>query len=263
MIQGRFIEDAALQGFENMAIDSALVESLLSGFSLPTFRTYSWSPVTLSLGYHQPLSEVNLSAVHLDGVGLVRRPTGGRAVFHAGELTYSVVLPLGDKAPSEWYDLIHQTFHEAFLRQTIDTGYTHHHDDFKSVYQGISAVPCFISSAKSELLLNGKKLVGSAQRIYGPVLLQHGSILLDRSHLDIVKYLTFKKKGEAESLTELLTQKSTSIGQENLNFSVSRFISDIKELLPMKLGIDFLTDSLLSQEQELVYHLSKKYRKTE
>lgn len=263
MIQGRFIEDAALQGFQNMAIDSALVESCLSGLSLPTFRTYSWSPFTLSLGYHQPLSEVNLSQVHADGIGLVRRPTGGRAVFHAGELTYSVVLPLGDKAPSEWYDLIHQTFHEAFLRQSVLTGYTHHHDDFKAVYQGVSAVPCFISSAKSELLLNGKKLVGSAQRLYGPVLLQHGSILLDRSHLDIVNYLSFKSESEQKMLTELLEQKSTSIGQEKLYFSVTRFISDIKELLPLKLGIQFLPDELLPQEQELVYHLSKKYRKTE
>lgn len=263
MIQGRFIEDAALQGFENMATDSAFVESLLSGLSLPTFRFYFWSPPALSLGYHQPLSEVNLSAVQSDGIGLVRRPTGGRAVFHAGELTYSAILPLGNRAPSEWYDLIHQAFHEAFLHQQIQTGYTHHHDDFKTVYQGLSAVPCFVSSAKSELVLNGKKLVGSAQRVYGPVLLQHGSILLDKSHLDIVKYLTFANEGEAETLTQLLASKSTSIGQENLDFSASRFIADCKKLLPEKLGIQFLPEKLLPQEQELVYHLSKKYRKTE
>ncbi|MBN8706807.1 MAG: lipoate--protein ligase family protein [Bacteroidetes bacterium] len=263
MIPGRFIEDAALQGYENMAIDSALVESVLSGLGLPTFRTYFWSPNTLSLGYHQPLSEVNLPSLNSAGIGLVRRPTGGRAVCHAGELTYSVVVPLGEKAPSEWYDLIHQSFHEAFARQAIQTGYTHHNDDFKSVYQNLPSVPCFISSAKSELMLNGKKLVGSAQRIYGPVLLQHGSILLDKSHLDIVKYLSFSKSEDADSLLDLLNQKSTSIAQENLSFSVSTFISDLKKILPEKLGIEFSPGNLVPEEQELVYHLSKKYRKTE
>ena len=93
MTIGRFITDSPRPGFENMAIDEMMVESLLSHLSVPTFRFYSWNPFCLSLGFHQSADDVNYHNLTKDGIDLVRRPTGGRAVFHSGEITYSVVLP--------------------------------------------------------------------------------------------------------------------------------------------------------------------------
>lgn len=257
---GRLIQDQALSGFENMAVDSALVESVLSRLSGPVFRFYFWKPPALSLGYHQPLSEVLAGECKQAGIDIVRRPTGGRAVLHDGELTYSVVLPLGTPAPSDWYDLIHHSFHLAFSRQNIPTGYTTRNDDFKSVYSGLTAVPCFISSAKSELTLKGKKLVGSAQRVYGSVLLQHGSILLTDSHLKIADLLACGSEEEREQMRINLNEKSTSIARENYPFSVDQFLSDIPGILAETLGIRFQPDALKPEEQEMVYHFRKKYR---
>ena len=92
----RLIVDGEADGATNMAVDEAILSHVSEGRSQPTLRFYAWSPPCLSLGRSQPLADVDLAACRAAGVDIVRRPTGGRAILHTDELTYSVALPQDD-----------------------------------------------------------------------------------------------------------------------------------------------------------------------
>lgn len=261
MINGRFIIDSPRPGFENMAIDEMMVESLLSHLSVPTFRFYSWNPFCLSLGFHQSADDVNSDRLAADGIDLVRRPTGGRAVFHSGELTYSIVMPNNGLAPSYWYQKVHEAFYAVLLSYGLPVAFHTENDNFKAIYDDVESAPCFISSAKSELLLNGKKFIGSAQRSFGSVTLQHGSILLDRQHLKITDYLNYSSDRIKEKTAQYLETKSASIFDFMPEFSSSTFADDVKNALTEHLNISFQSGDYLPEEREIIYHFSKKYRK--
>src|SRR5512133_1650859 len=89
----RLIRTPAASGPWNMAVDEAILEFAARGEVLPTLRLYAWEPACLSLGYAQPASDVDLEALRSHGWEMVRRPTGGRAILHTDELTYSVSGP--------------------------------------------------------------------------------------------------------------------------------------------------------------------------
>src|SRR2546423_5590703 len=89
----RLVVHSACDGATNMAIDEAILESVGAGHAPPTLRFYSWQPACLSLGYAQHIRDADLDRLRANGWGLVRRPTGGRAILHTDELTYSITLP--------------------------------------------------------------------------------------------------------------------------------------------------------------------------
>src|SRR5437763_6604272 len=89
----RIVFDPAANGAWNMAVDEVLLDGVAAGSAPPTLRFYAWSPACLSLGYFQPFSVVNVEGCRGLGIDIVRRPTGGRAILHDRELTYSVALP--------------------------------------------------------------------------------------------------------------------------------------------------------------------------
>ncbi|MGC9317440.1 MAG: lipoate--protein ligase family protein, partial [Armatimonadota bacterium] len=90
MTAWRIIESGRATGFRNMAVDEAIMQSVARGEAPPTLRLYGWQPPAVSLGYHQHLDEgIDRTAVRERGYDIVRRPTGGRAILHADELTYS------------------------------------------------------------------------------------------------------------------------------------------------------------------------------
>src|SRR5438094_5754355 len=93
MSNWRVVFDPAANGAWNMAVDEVLLDGVAAGSAPPTLRFYTWSPACLSLGYFQPFSVVNLEGCRGLGVDVVRRPTGGRAILHDRELTYSLALP--------------------------------------------------------------------------------------------------------------------------------------------------------------------------
>src|SRR5438270_12358260 len=90
----RLLLDTSAAGAWNMAVDEVLLDGVAAGATPPTLRFYQWAPPCLSLGYFQPFDVVNLEGCRRLGVEVVRRPTGGRAILHDRELTYSVALPL-------------------------------------------------------------------------------------------------------------------------------------------------------------------------
>jgi lipoate-protein ligase A len=165
-----------------MAIDEAVWRGRRAGASPPTVRFFAWAPPTVSLGYGQPLDgHVDVEACRRLGVGLVRRPTGGSAIYHDGperELTYSVVAAAEDIGGGA-RDLLHsyQWIGRALVAGLRALGAP---VEMVGVARGDAPAPafCFARTGSCEIELGGKKVVGSAQRRYGSVFLQHGSILL-------------------------------------------------------------------------------------
>ncbi len=169
------VDAAGHPGWWQMALDTALLaraERSGEGF----VRLYRWEPWCLSFGRHEPaLRRYDREAITRVGLDTVRRPTGGRAVWHARELTYAVA------APSDWfgslaesYRIIHATFAAALATLGVQATLA---APGRTV--GLGAGACFASAAGGELLVGGRKLLGSAQLRQGSAFLQHGSLLLE------------------------------------------------------------------------------------
>jgi lipoate-protein ligase A len=178
-----------LTGEENMRRDEEMAR-LCAEDGIPRLRFYSWSPWTLSLGYNQDASTIDADELARRGYGLVRRPTGGRAVFHAEELTYGIAMPSSGEGVHETYGRISTAVKRGLeLLGAEGIEFSRSQPDFREHYTGDDSASCFSASALNELTWQGRKLVGSAQRRYGDVLLQHGSLLLGEAHLEIIDLL--------------------------------------------------------------------------
>jgi len=172
----------------NMEFDIRLVNE----FDLddtPILRFYSWKPYCISLGKNQSYSDVNTALAARDGIEVVKRPTGGKAVLHGEELTYSVVMNTSGLKVRESYNLISKALAEGLGIICGDLELSQSSADFRKLFHDPSTIPCFATSAVYEVEWHGKKIVGSAQHRFGDVLLQHGSILVGNFHKQIVKYL--------------------------------------------------------------------------
>lgn len=168
----RVLVDEPLPGAANMARDHALATLARPGAG--TLRLYRWSPATLSFGRNEPVTTGYRELLRRDPVmGVVRRPTGGRAVLHDREATYSVVLPvraLGGLRPV--YRKINEGLVEGLRRLGVDAARA------TGRARNPGAGPCFLEPAEGEVVVEGRKLAGSAQARIGGAILQHGSLLL-------------------------------------------------------------------------------------
>jgi len=168
----RVIVDEALPGSANMARDHALAACVRPGAG--SVRFYQWAPATLSFGRNEPVTVGYRELLRRHPLmGVVRRPTGGRAVIHDGELTYSIAAPVRTFGALRLaYRKINEGLMEGLRRLGVDaTGATG-----RSLPP--DAGPCFLEPAEGEVVVAGRKLVGSAQARIGGALLQHGSLLL-------------------------------------------------------------------------------------
>ena len=184
----RFLDTGCGDAAYNMAVDEALLLSHEAGQSPPTLRVYTWSTPTLSFGYAQNVEkEVDTAACREHGVTPVRRPTGGRAVLHDEEATYSVVMPLQlggrEASVTEHYRRIGLAL-EAALRHA-GLSVTLERPSVLTAAPRPPSPACFAAISRYELSATGRKLVGSAQKRGRRSLLQHGSIPLtmDRHRL--------------------------------------------------------------------------------
>jgi lipoyl(octanoyl) transferase len=187
--QWRFINTGSNDAASNMALDEALLLVQEAGATPPTLRVYGWSTPTLSLGYaQQTMQEVNLAACQKHGVTVMRRPTGGRAVLHDQDVTYSVVLPTtlptGPGALTEDYRRLGMALAAALRHLGLAVRLERLHRQAHPQHP-VASPACFTALSRYELSVAGKKIVGSAQKRLAHALLQHGSIplWLDRQRL--------------------------------------------------------------------------------
>ncbi|HEV8122793.1 MAG TPA: hypothetical protein VGP80_00980 [Gemmatimonadales bacterium] len=168
--------DSPRPGFENMARDQALLDSA-EREGLAVLRLYQWYPHCLSFGRHEPaLKRYDRTRIESQGLACVRRPTGGRAVWHARELTYSIAAPLTrfGSLPQAY-----RTIHQIIAKAVAALGALPALAAAPARAIGVDAGACFASPAGGEVVIGDHKLVGSAQVRQGDAFLQHGSLLLE------------------------------------------------------------------------------------
>ena len=174
----RLVLSPPADGATHMAVDEAIWEAVAAGRVPPTLRLYAWSPPCLSLGRNQPVATVNRQALRERGYDLVRRPTGGQAVLHIDELTYSVVLPLSDPRARGGVLESCERLSAGLVRALEILGVKEAVARRRPHPPTARGPVCFETTADFEVAVGGRKLIGSAQRRGQGALLQHGALPL-------------------------------------------------------------------------------------
>jgi lipoate-protein ligase A len=181
-LQWRLLDTGAADGFTNMATDEAILEVFAAAGGLPTLRFYAWVPPALSLGYGQPIApDIDLTRCQALGIDVVRRATGGRAVLHDQEVTYSVVLSANDPRVTAGVLACYLTISQALIRGLAYLGIT---AELLPLRRGAplpsddASAVCFATPSSYEVAVKGRKVIGSAQRRAHGVIMQHGSVPL-------------------------------------------------------------------------------------
>ncbi|SDX13280.1 biotin/lipoate A/B protein ligase family protein [Paenibacillus sp. CF384] len=222
----RFVHTGNRTPAENMAIDEAIVVAHERGLVPPTVRFYGWSPATLSIGcFQKAAEEVDFDALHKHGLGFVRRATGGRAVLHDQELTYSLIVsenyPGIPSSVVEAYRVLSMGLLFGFRKLGLAANMSGM-DDLEadvladpstcSASRGkVMSAACFDAPSKYELVVEGKKIAGSAQMRTKGVILQHGSILIELDADLLYDVLRFDDETEKRLMKKVFERKAVAI----------------------------------------------------
>jgi lipoate-protein ligase A len=201
-------------GAVNMAVDAAVLGAVESGQSPPTLRLYRWDPYCVTLGHFQdPRVELDAARLSERGWDFALRPTGGRAVLHAEEITYSVA---ARRDAASWCGTLaasHRRIAQAWSRALSGFGLrVSDGQDMEKPRRGEVNLPCFASTSRAELAHAGRKVVGSAQRRNREGFLQHGSIPLSPAHEGLVEVLRLSPL-EREAHLQALRRHAVSLGE--------------------------------------------------
>ena len=266
----RLLVHTDMPGDFHMALDEVLLESVIAG-GAPVVRLYTWQPATLSIGVNQAVGEIDREEIERRGFGLVRRLTGGRAVLHQHELTYSVIARENDPRVSggviESYRKISAALVEGLRLLGLDVGLA---EPNKALYRAMAAsrrqteaddslessngAVCFDVASAYEITAGGKKLVGSAQARRGGVILQHGSILLDIDWDAWVSVFAYASDAGKERAYTKLPTRMTSLRHELRRVVYfEEVMAALARSFPEALGIG-LTTAQLSVEEDAATH---------
>lgn len=214
-----FINSGPCSPSYNMALDEALLDWHSEGLIPPVIRFYEWNPATLSIGYFQTVEkEIDIEAVKRLGLGFVRRPTGGRGVLHEHELTYSVIVtesyPSMPATVTEAYRVISEGLLLGFQNLGLNAYFSvPNTDEQKENLKNPKSAVCFDAPSWYELVVEGKKVAGSAQTRQKGVILQHGAILLDLDEDKLIQTFKFASEEVREKVRKGLSQKAVSINK--------------------------------------------------
>ncbi len=231
-----------------MEYDDQLARSLIAADEQSTIRVYGWQPPAISLGWHQSLDEIDLTTCAQAGIDVVRRPTGGRAILHSDEVTYSVVMVADRTSVLGTYQQISEALVCGLRSLGVDACLGKSQPHFPSVYRTSSSVACFASAARYEIHVRGRKLVGSAQRRFArangeEVVLQHGSILLGPDHLRIVEFLKMPVESDRAHLRQELEEKTIDLSSAlGRRMEFDEVACAVKRGFEESWGIEFQTE---------------------
>lgn len=202
MNQWRLIEDGPGGAVWNMAVDEAIADACRQGQSPPTLRLYQWTQPALTIGYFQKVNrDIDEAVCCKEGIPIIRRITGGRAVLHGNDLTYSVA---SGAHVSQLPNTIRETF-SAISRGLIEGLHQLglEAETVRSpVYETGRSPVCFMSASWHEIICNGRKIIGSAQRRWKDGMLQQGSLLIDFDPIDFYKFFRFQNEDQRERMIE-------------------------------------------------------------
>ena len=199
MTTWRLITTNPASGSWNMAVDEAILEHAGRGDVLPTLRLYAWDPPCLSLGHAQPFADVDIARLESHGWEVVRRVTGGRAILHTDELTYSVTGPADEPNLAGTVLESYNRLAGALLAAVQDLSLPVEMKEGKAESNGETNPVCFEVPSTYEITVDGKKLIGSAQARRKEGVLQHGSLPLTGDLTRICQALVFPdESGERE-----------------------------------------------------------------
>ena len=182
MHKWRLINSGFQTGAMNMALDEALLHSVAKGDSLPVLRFYRWQPATVSIGYAQSvITDLDQDVCRQAGLDVVRRSTGGRAVLHDHEVTYSVIAPLNTDlfghSVLDCYRVISEILQKTLVQLGLPAELVPGRS--RGAHLNVTKAVCFSAPSQYELVIDGRKVAGSAQKRFGQTFLQHGSIPID------------------------------------------------------------------------------------
>lgn len=265
-----FINTGSHDPYYNMAMDEALLNFVSRGEIDPVVRFYTWNPATLSVGYFQRLKkEIDIDKVKEKGFGLVRRQTGGRGVLHDKELTYSVIVPESHpNMPStitEAYRVISEGLLEGFKLLGFDAYFAipRSKEEREKLKQPRSAV-CFDAPSWYELVVEGRKIAGSAQTRQKGVILQHGSLLQDVDVDELFDMFIFKNDRLKEKMKKAFVDKAVAINDiSDRHISIEEIEKAFEEGFKKGLNIEFKPLSLTENQLAEVKVLEEKYRSEE
>ncbi|MDU3146583.1 biotin/lipoate A/B protein ligase family protein [Staphylococcus sp.] len=265
-----FINTGSHDPYYNMAMDEALLNFVSRGEIDPVVRFYTWNPATLSVGYFQRLKkEIDIDKVKEKGFGLVRRQTGGRGVLHDKELTYSVIVPESHpNMPStitEAYRVISEGLLEGFKLLGFDAYFVipRSKGEREKLKQPRSAV-CFDAPSWYELVVEGRKIAGSAQTRQKGVILQHGSLLQDVDVDELFDMFIFKNDRLKEKMKKAFVDKAVAINDiSDRHISIEEMEKAFEEGFKKGLNIEFKPLSLTENQLAEVKVLEEKYRSEE
>lgn len=259
----RFIPASPGSPSRNMAIDEAILEAHSQGLVPPTVRFYTWSPATLSIGYFQKAHrEIDFERLQANQFGFVRRPTGGRAVLHDQELTYSVIVkedhPFMPTSVNESYRVLSQGLSCGFQNLGLQADMVSLSDESeKEKFATLGSAACFDSPSWYELVVEGRKLVGSAQTRSRGVILQHGSVLIQLDTDLLFDVLHFDNERVRERLKASFKTRATALSDllhplPNFSTIEQAFAKGFAEGLHVKLEEGILTsfEQKLAKEYE-------------
>lgn len=253
----RLIRTAPAHGAWNMAVDEALLESVGQGKSLPTLRLFAWQPACLSLGFAQSIKDVDMERLHSNGWELVRRATGGRAILHVDELTYSVIAPLNEPRVAGSILESYQRLAGALVLAVRSLGLPVEMEENPAPAAGINGPVCFEVPSAYEIVVDGKKLIGSAQARKKEGVLQHGTFPLQGDLTRITQALVFPdEQARSAAGQKLLARAATA---ETITGSpipwetaAAAFVRAFETALDLQLQPGGLTAAELARADELV-----------
>ncbi|HEX7557512.1 MAG TPA: biotin/lipoate A/B protein ligase family protein [Leptolinea sp.] len=241
----RLIQSTPAGGAWNMAVDEAILLEIGAGRSLPTLRLYSWEPACLSFGYAQKVKDVDLDALSKKGWTLVRRPTGGRAILHADELTYSVIASSDEPRVVGSVLESYRRLSKALLRSLELIGLNAQADPRAESSLNGSGPVCFEVPSNYEITVGGKKLIGSAQARRGEGVLQHGSLPLFGDLTRITGVLHYEDERSRSLVSSRLLEHATTIETIlNKKITIDQVAAAFEMGFQDALGIKFIHGNL-------------------
>ncbi len=246
----RLLRSGPADGATNMAIDEAILRAVTVGVAPPTLRLYAWQPPCLSLGRAQPLADVDQEALRAAGFDLVRRPTGGKAILHADELTYSVIVPEAEPRVAGGIVESYCRLSAGLVRGLALLGVAGVEVSGQTQERVSRGPVCFEEPSDYEIVAGGRKLVGSAQMRTRGVVLQHGALPLWGDIARICALLTARP--DPQYVRARATTVEETVGRKAAwDEAADGLAAGFAEALNLRLEAGVLTDEERAWAEEL------------